>query len=63
MRNWNNNGTGRPVAPLPAPDTHAVPATSKCAQRYSRVKRCKKQAAVTAPALGPPILPISAKGI
>jgi ammonium transporter, Amt family len=34
------------------PEFHAVPATSRCAQRYSRVKRCRKQAAVTEPAFG-----------
>ena len=27
-----SNGTGLPVAPFSAPDFHAVPAISKCAQ-------------------------------
>ena len=31
IRNVDSNGTGRPVAPLFFPDTHAVPAMSRCA--------------------------------
>ena len=54
-------GTGRPVAPLSLPDFHAVPAMSRWAQSYFLVKRERKQAAVTAPAARPPMLPMSAK--
>ena len=31
-------GTGRPVEPFCAPDTQAVPATSRCAHLYFLVK-------------------------
>ena len=32
-----SSGTGRPVEPLALPPVHAVPAMSRCAQRYSLV--------------------------
>src|SRR5699024_6903286 len=53
--------TGRPVAPFSAPDFQATPAMSRCAHRSLRVKRCRKLAAVMAPALRPPTLAKSAK--
>ena len=42
-------------------DPMAVPAISRCAHVYLRVKRSRKHAAVIEPAAGPPILAISAK--
>src|SRR5690349_18664752 len=61
IRNCVSSGTGRPVAPFSLPDFHAVPAISRCAQRYFLVKRQRKQAAVMVPAGRPPILATSAK--
>src|SRR6056300_784701 len=56
-----SSGTGRPVAPFSLPCNQAVPAISRCAQGYFLANRDRKQAAVMLPALGPPILAISAK--
>src|SRR5690606_11552093 len=60
-RNRASRGTGRPVAPLSLPPRQAVPAMSRWAQRYALAKRDRKQAAVTEPAGGPPLLAMSAK--
>ncbi len=48
-RNCDSSATGRPVAPLALPERRAVPAMSRCAQLYLRVKRDRKQPAVIAP--------------
>src|SRR5690349_13855834 len=61
IKNWVSSGTGRPVAPFSLPDFQAVPAMSRCAQRYFWVNRARKQAAVMVPAARPPILATSAK--
>src|SRR5699024_241192 len=59
-----SRGTGRPVAAFFMPPlTQAVPATSRCAQRASLVKRDKKHAAVMVPASRPPMLAMSAMGL
>src|SRR3546814_1802660 len=46
---WLSSPTGRPVAMPRLPSPLAVPATSRCAQRWPSVKRDRKQPAVTAP--------------
>ena len=56
-----SNATGRPVAPFALPERQAVPAISRCAQLYLRVKRDRKQPAVIAPPGRPPMFAISAK--
>src|SRR3546814_8117326 len=53
---WLSSPTGRPVAMPRLPSPLAVPATSRCAQRWPSVKRDRKQPAVTAPAQRPPML-------
>src|SRR5882762_9201856 len=53
--NRTSSGTGRAVEPFSRPLFHAVPATSRCAQRILRVKRARKHAAVIAPPGRPPM--------
>src|SRR3546814_7036177 len=43
---WLSRPTGRPVAMPRLPSPLAVPATSRCAQRWPSVKRDRKQPAV-----------------
>src|SRR3546814_386574 len=56
ISHWLSRPTGRPVAMPRLPSPLAVPATSRCAQRWPSVKRDRKQPAVTAPAQRPPML-------
>src|SRR5271163_1275042 len=61
IRKSTSKGTGRPVLPFCAPLSHAVPATSRCAQARSLANLPRKDAAVQAPPSRPPTLAISAK--
>ena len=47
-RKCASSATGRPVAPLSGPLIEAVPAMSRCAHGYARVKRERKHAATGA---------------
>src|ERR1700693_2825099 len=60
-RNSTSQGTGRPVLPLWAPPSQAVPATSRCAHCRSLANFERNEAAVQAPPSRPPTLAISAK--
>src|SRR5471032_3686694 len=61
IRKFDSSGTGRPVAPFAPPDFHAVPAMSRWAQVYLRVKFSRKAAAVHEAPPGEPMLARSAK--
>src|ERR1700676_864712 len=56
-----SSGTGRPVLPFCEPLSHAVPATSRCAQCRSLANFQRNEAAVQAPPSRPPTFAISAK--
>src|SRR3546814_10393841 len=52
---WLSSPTGRTVAMPRLPSPLAVPATSRCDQRWPSVERDRKQPGVTAPAQRPPM--------